>query len=90
MRDRSVPAANPVSSLCRMRSVGRLLIEEPIHSLRSPGGAGKCGKVFVTITPGAARRLALPGLLSFTPAGFQGGLRPVWFILYCSSGVAGV
>jgi hypothetical protein len=46
------------------------LVKEPIYSLRSPGGAGKCGKRFVQITPGGERALrSCPGLLSCAPPG---------------------
>jgi hypothetical protein len=51
------------------------LVKEPIYSLRSPGGAGKCGKHSPPTTPGAAPDSLCPALLSFTPTGFRSGLR---------------
>ena len=40
--------------------VRRWSMKNPIYSLRSPGGAGKCGMVCLSETQGAARGLALP------------------------------
>jgi hypothetical protein len=48
----------------------KVLVKEPIYSLRSPGGAGKCGKNLATTTPGGERALrSCPGLSSCAPLG---------------------
>ena len=42
----------------------------PIYSLRSPGGAGKCGRFFCLVNPGRRTRPAfLPGATVFRPSG---------------------
>jgi hypothetical protein len=71
------------------------VVKEPIYSLRSPGGAGKCGKRLPPITPGAARRLALPGAIIFHPlrgfevaCGWKALIEKPRVVFCCSSRVA--